>query len=385
MTTVAHLMEVYLGATETFIHDALVSFRTIRPVVIAGALENLERFPLPSGTALHLSPPRRGSLAWAGSAIRRRLRGGAPHLEGIVRRERAAILHAHFGPAGAAAVALKHVTGLPLVTSFYGYDASIRHVLDEMAQGYRALFAAGDLFLAEGSAMKSRLERLGCPASRIRIQRIGIDPARYRFSPRSAPDGGPVRLLACGRLVPKKGHATTLAALAQARRDGASLSLTILGDGPERPALERRIRELGLDREVTLLGATPRSEFLLELERAHIYIQASLTAPDGDSEGGAPTTLLEAQACGLPVLSTRHADIPEVVVEGESALLSDEGDASGLAANLASLAADPGRWAAMGRAGRAHVERHHDARELAARLEGLYGTLAGARARLAGP
>jgi len=113
-----------------------------------------------------------------------------------------------------------------------------------------------------------------------------------------------------------------------------------------------------------------------EMEQAHIYVQPSRTAPDGDSEGGAPTALLEAQASGLPVVATRHADIPYVVREHDTALLSGEGDAAGLAANIVTLARDPSRWGPMGRAGRAFVEQHHDIGRLAKDLEVFYATLA---------
>jgi colanic acid/amylovoran biosynthesis glycosyltransferase len=285
-------------------------------------------------------------------------------------------MHAHFGPAACSLLETRRRTRLPLVTSFYGYDASMADVVEEFRDRYRRLFDIGDAFLAEGPVMKRRLEALGCPSSKLRIQRIAIDPMRYRFRVREDPGGGPVELLQCGRMVPKKGYGLTLRALAEARRHDRRLRLRVIGDGPGRPRIEADIRDLGLTGSVELLGWQPREVFIEELDRAHIYIQPSVTAPDGDTEGGAPTTLLEAQACGLPVVTTRHADIPEIVREGDSALLSDEGDIGGLAANISLLASDSRRWATMGRAGRAHVEARHDVRSLATDLEILYATLA---------
>jgi colanic acid/amylovoran/stewartan biosynthesis glycosyltransferase WcaL/AmsK/CpsK len=176
--------------------------------------------------------------------------------------------------------------------------------------------------------------------------------------------------------VPKKGYPLALRALAEARRHDRRLRLRILGEGPLREEVERLVQELGLSDAVTLLGERPREAFLDELDRAHLYLQPSVTAPDGDSEGGAPTTLLEAQACGLPVITTRHADIPGIVREGDSALLSDEGDVGSLAANISLAASSSDRWGSMGRAGRAHVETRHDVRRLATELEILYATLA---------
>jgi len=373
---VAHIVETWLGLTETFIHEYVAAFRRVRPVVIARRIENRDRFPLPAGASLHVSPPRRGTPAWARAAWSRRLRGGDPHLQSILRSERVRLMHAHFGPTACRLFEVRRVTGIPLVTSFYGYDASMSEVVREFADRYRRLFDIGDAFLVEGPAMKARLESIGCPSSKLRIQRIAVDPMRYRFRAREGTGNGPVTLLMCGRMVPKKGYPIALEALAESRRHDRRLRLRIVGDGPERGAVESLVGDLGLADAVTLLGARPRSELYDEMDRADLYLQPSLTAPDGDSEGGAPTTLLEAQACGLPILTTRHADIPAIVREGDTALLSDEADIGGLAANISLLAGAPERWASMGRAGRAFVEERHDVRRLATDLEILYATLA---------
>jgi colanic acid/amylovoran biosynthesis glycosyltransferase len=237
----------------------------------------------------------------------------------------------------------------------------------------------GDAFLVEGGAMRRSLEAIGCPASRIRIQRIAVDPSRYRFGERSDPGTGDLVILQCGRMVPKKGFPSTVAAFARIRDRHPRARLRLIGDGPERTAVESAVRDLGLTGVVTLVGALTRAEFLQEMERAHIYVQPSRRADDGDSEGGAPTALLEAQACGLPVLSTRHADIPEIVSPDRSALLVPEGDDDALAQGMIDLLARPERWPAMGRAGRGHVEEHHDVHRRAAELEILYARLAETR------
>ena len=373
---VAQVMDCYLSLTETFIHEYLAAFRRVRPVVIASRFENLETYPLPSSASFHRSPPRRGSAAWAKNAVLRRLGDRDAHIEGILAKESVRLIHAHFGPIACRLMDVRRRTGLPLVTSFYGYDASMTSVITEFGDAYRRLFDVGDLFLVEGPAMREKLERLGCPTSKLKIQRIAIDPMRYRFREREYPGGGPVRLLQCGRMVAKKGYPDALRALAAARRDDPRLQLRIIGDGPERPSLESLVTQLGLGDAVVMLGAQPREVFLDEMDRAHLFLAPSRTAPDGDSEGGAPTTLLEAQACGLPILATRHADIPRIVKENDSALLCDEQDAGALGANIALLAANPSRWPSMGRAGRAHVEAEHDIRKLVTQMEILYATAA---------
>jgi len=371
------IVDSYLPLTETFIYDTLVSLRSFHPSIVAREIQNLDSFPLPPTASLTRSHiPRRWTMHWMREVVARSFGVGKPILDHILDQEAVALIHAHFGPVGSEMVAVKERTGLPLVTSFYGYDASRAEILTHFRDRYRKLFDAGDLFLVEGPAMKSRLAALGCPGSKIVVQRIGIDPARYRFRERMGPGGHMITLLQCGRMVPKKGYACTLGALAIARRQDRRLRLRIIGDGPERPAIEEAIRALHLVDAVTLLGSLPRDAFIEELSAADLFIQPSQTAPDGDSEGGAPTTLLEAQAMGVPILSTWHADIPEVVRHGESALLSAEGDIEALADNLTELAKRPQIWRGMGRAGRAWIEQAHGSTVLGEALERHYERLA---------
>ena len=114
-----------------------------------------------------------------------------------------------------------------------------------------------------------------------------------------------------------------------------------------------------------------------EMDAADIFIHPSVTAANGDSEGGAPTTILEAQVCGLPVVSTTHADIPSIVVPGESAMLAPERDVVTLGNYLCTLLSEPERWAEMGMLGRSFVERYHNVATEIGPLEERYYTLAG--------
>jgi colanic acid/amylovoran biosynthesis glycosyltransferase len=191
--------------------------------------------------------------------------------------------------------------------------------------------------------------------------------------------GRPARLLFCGRLTEKKGLLDALEAVAAVRARHPQVEFRILGDGEERPRAERLIMSLGLRDCVRLLGLQPYEIVQRELAAADILLAPSRTASDGDSEGGAPTILLEAQAAGLPVVATTHADIPYVVVAGKSGLLAPEGDPAALAECLRSLLETPERWAEMGRAGRRHVEQEHDVRTTAAGLEETYFALMSGR------
>lgn len=366
---VAHFHTEFLGRSETFIYRILLAFERVRPVVFTRRLRYREEFPF---APIVLYPPARVSLWGLLDRVGRRFFRREPFLTRQFRRHAVCLLHAHFGPMGWELLRVADATGLPLVTTFYGYDMSMLPAHGDWTERYRSLLASGTLFLVEGPHMRAALIRLGCPAEKVRVQRIGIDLALIPFRPRDPAVGRPARLLFCGRFTEKKGLTDALEAVAAVRAHHPQIEFRVIGDGEERPGVERLIASLGLTGCVRLLGLQPYEVLRRELEAADILLAPSRTASDGDSEGGAPTILLEAQASGLPVVATTHADIPYVVVAGKSGLLAPEGDPSALAECLKSLLETPDRWAEMGRAGRRHVEQNHDVRTAAAGLEETY-------------
>ncbi|MCZ6677029.1 MAG: glycosyltransferase, partial [Candidatus Poribacteria bacterium] len=170
----------------------------------------------------------------------------------------------------------------------------------------------------------------------------------------------PVHLLFSARFVEKKGLMDALEAVLMTRATHKNFAFKIIGSGPLEAEATRFIAENDMKDYVSLLGFLPYEDYLREMRSADIFLQSSKTARNGDSEGGAPTTILEAQATGKPVIATRHADIPNIVVENKSALLSDEGDRDGLSNNIISLLNRQDEWVAMGAAGRAFVEKYHN-------------------------
>jgi colanic acid/amylovoran biosynthesis glycosyltransferase len=269
------------------------------------------------------------------------------------------VIHAHFGPAGCEVLPYARRLGVPLLTSFYGYDASSLPRLPGWADRLRRLFDEGTGFLVEGPAMARRLEATGCPAEKIHLLPITIDPDRYTSRPRYRDRSQPLRLLFVGRFVPKKGLPVLLHSLALARNAIGSFDLRVIGGGPGEEEARRLTSDLGLEPSVQFLGYQPRAEVLREMDQAHVLAAPSQTAPDGDTEGGAPTILLEAQASGLPVLTTDHADIPFVVSPSYRPYLAIEGSATSMADRLVALCADASRWSALAEEARAHVAVQH--------------------------
>jgi colanic acid/amylovoran biosynthesis glycosyltransferase len=286
------------------------------------------------------------------------------------------VCHAHKGFRALVTRDLTRALGRPLLVNFYGSDVSQKEFLRRAMPGYREIFRTSRFLLVEGPAMRARLLSLGAPGDKIRIQRIAIDPRDYPFREREWDGGRAVRFLFIGRMVDKKGLDVGLRALAAS---GAKYPwrLTVIGDGPRRREMEALALSLGLRDRVDFVGYRTLEEMRAALAGHDVLLQPSRVAPDGDGEGGAPTVLLEAQACGLPILSTRHDDIPYVTVEGKSAWLAPQGDVAALAELLARVGECADQWGAMGRAGRAKIEADHDIdREIAA-LERLYAEAAG--------
>lgn len=377
----AQIHDCFLERSETFIYHMVAHFDRFQPVFIAREYRNLEQFPIPAGIRFSLARPA-GSWDWLRQGVGRRILGRELLAEGFLKKRNARLLHAHFGHNGAWALRLKSPLGLPLVTTFYGYDMSQALALDPRRNRYQELFAAGDLFLVEGPFMRRRLAQLGCREEKIAIQRIAIPLSRFAFKPRLPKRTGeaPV-LLFSGRFVEKKGLLPALQAVSEVHRVRPNFEFRIIGDGPLRLEVEQCIQEQGMAGYVRLLGFLNYNEYIEQMKNADLFLQPSRTAADGDSEGGAPTTLLEAQALGLPVASTTHADIPHVVLPGESALLSPEQDVDALAANIERLLADPHSWSRMGAAGRRFVEDHHDVSREIPRLESRYAELIANHAR----
>jgi glycosyltransferase involved in cell wall biosynthesis len=179
----------------------------------------------------------------------------------------------------------------------------------------------------------------------------------------------PVRILSVGRAVAKKGYDDLLEALADLPPTLA-WRFDHVGGGPLREALQAKAAELGIAQCITWHGAQPRDRVIAHLREADLFVLASKTAGDGDRDG-LPNVLLEAQAMGLPVVSTDQAGIPELVRSGENGILVPPGSPVALAEAIASLARDPARRAAMGKSGRTRIETAFAAEAGLDRIEAL--------------
>lgn len=277
-------------------------------------------------------------------------------------------VHAHFGPIGNGFRFLADRTDAPFVVSFYGYD--VKEALGRHPRRYGPLFDAADAVTVLSEDMREKIEDAGCPPSKTTKVPLCVDTSTFAFSERTGGADDRIELVSVARLVEKKGLAYAVDAVARLA-DEYDVRYRIAGDGDLRSDLEERIRARGLDGQVELLGWVEQAAVSDLLAAGDVFLLPSVTARSGDEEG-TPTVLLEAQARGLPVVSTYHSGIPEIVADGRSGLLAPERDADALARKLRTLFDHPELWGEMGRNGRQYVEEVHAVDTVTERLERLY-------------
>ena len=285
------------------------------------------------------------------------------------------IIHCQFGTLGPVALMLRQAGIIQgkIVTTFRGIDIS-RHVREQGIHVYDRLFAEGDFFLANCEFFQNRALALGCSPQKILVHGSGIDCHKFTYKPRFFPEDGRVKIATIGRLVEKKGIEYAIRAIAKIAKIHPNIEFNIMGDGPLKEHFQQLITELKLTNIVKLLGWKEQPEIIEILNNSHIFIAPSVTASDGNQD--APVnTLKEAMAMGLPVISTFHGGIPELVEDGVSGFLVPERDSDVIADKLNYLISHPQVWQSMGTAGRIRVEEKYDMNKLNDELVAIYEKL----------
>lgn len=349
----------FLPYSQTFVWDELRSHRRYEVEVFAWRRANVEMFP----AAVHVARPWY-PLTRRDGDFDRRLRHGAFGL-----------IHAHFGWAGALACGFAARHRLPLVVSFHGLDVALlagrgRGPLRVWPYTFRAdqMLAGMTLGLCASAELLELLVARGVARQRLREHRLGVDLERFRPERRD-PQG--LRIAMVGRLVEKKGFADGLRAFALLPRHCPQATLDIAGSGPLESSLRRLASKLGVEQRVRFLGSVSHPEIAALLARADVLLAPSRIARDGDRDSGL-LSAKEAGACGCVTVATRHGGLPDIVDDGVTGFLVDEGDIDGIARWLTELAVAPIRRSAMGAAARDKMTREYGLDSSVARLERFY-------------
>ncbi len=220
---------------------------------------------------------------------------------------------AHFGPAGVTAAKLRELGVIrgKIATIFHGIDISSREVLNHYTPEYQQLFRRGDLMLPISDLWAGRLQKMGCPREKIAVSRMGVDMTCFSPRPVKAPTT-PLEIISVARLTQKKGLHVAIEACRRLKEQGVAFRYRILGIGPWYERLLTLIQQYQLEDVIEMPGFKPSHEVKAMLDDADVFLLPSVTGADGDMEG-IPVALMEAMAVGIPVVSTLHSGIPELV------------------------------------------------------------------------
>lgn len=382
MTThVLHNTPVWLPQTQIWMYNQV---RYLPPHIEAhvscGSTENLDQFTVPN---IHYFADQPVWKQYWDKGIRTlRLRRHLAFPVEVARRHRIDILHSHFGHEGWRDMEIARRAGLKHVVTFYGLDVNyLPRNQPVWLTRYEHLFRHVDAVLCEGPHMARCIQALGCPEEKVVVQRLGIAIDDIPFAPLAWRPGDPLKVLIAASFREKKGIPMALEALARLRAR-IPVEITVIGDAGAEPrahAEKAKILDVigrhNLTDAVRMMGYQPHSRMLEEARRHHIFLSPSITASDGDTEGGAPVSLIDMSASGMMVVGSTHCDIPEVVVDGKTGLLAQEGDLDGLVDRLEWAVGHWQDWETIRKAARKHVEGQFDAQIQAEKLAGIYQAL----------
>lgn len=281
------------------------------------------------------------------------------------------IVHCHFGTVGLELLFLKEVFGnkIKYITTFHGFDIS-RLIVERGEHVYNPLFEIGDIFLPISKLWMNKLIGLGCPKEKIIVQHMGVDTEKIEVKEKFS-DIGEINILTTARLVEKKGLEYSISAVARLGKKYPLIKYKIIGDGFLKETLCKLIASVGGENYIELVGPLESNVVMNYVYNSDIFILPSVTAANGDQEG-IPVSLMEAMAAGLPVISTFHSGIPELVKDGESGFLVPERDVGALAEKLEYLVSHPEIWSKMGKTGRRFIEENFDIKKLNNQLAKIY-------------
>jgi colanic acid/amylovoran biosynthesis glycosyltransferase len=364
-----HRTDTFVGRTMNWLYDHLRFLANPTPVVLCDRFENREEFPEVEAVARD----REGLYG----RILRKLSGNrfAPDLRWI-RSHRPALIHSHFGYVAAGDFDLQRSLSVPWFVGFYGADIFMLPRSQEWVEIYGRLFEHITGALALGPYMERALIELGCPPDKVRVHPLGVDVSGIPFVTRHREAADTLRVLFAGTFREKKGLIYAIEACALARRAGVRLEFHVVGDAfdtAEKERMERATQQHGLTDDI-VFHSWVSFERLLELAlTSHVFVAPSVTADDGDSEG-TPFVIQQMMATGIPVISTRHSDIPFLFGDSAS-LLVTERNAAEIASQLQGYYEEPERIVTIGTQLSEQVRSHFDVRARARSLTEIYDSL----------
>lgn len=263
------------------------------------------------------------------------------------------LVFAEYGGTGERLLPICKELGIPLIVHFHGYDASRKDQL-EIHDNYAGIFSYAKFIICVSRKMERDLLNLGCPENKLVYNVYGPHPDFLQLNPQFTKP----QFIAIGRFVNKKAPYYLILSFFEVLKEFPAAKLVIAGDGELWNMCKNLVDFYEIRDHVELPGIISPGSFQNYLEESLAFVQHSITAEDGDSEG-TPVSILEASAGGLPVLATKHAGIPDVVKDGETGLLVEEHDVMGMAENMKMMLRDNNLSRKLGEKGKEHIRKYY--------------------------
>lgn len=373
----------WIESTQTWLYNQVRFLpETVESHVVCPMTQNLDRFGVAN---LHAEADQHRLRRVVDSLSRQlRLRRHTSLLERVARESGepggAKVLHSHFGPTGWESLRVTRKLGLKHVVTFYGLDVNFLPRVG-WKNRYQELFEQVDGVLCEGPHMARCISDLGCSPEKVHVHHLGIDVDSITFAPKAWSGDEPLRILIAASFREKKGIPYALEAISRLRRD-VDCEVTIIGDASdsnssrsEKQRILETIDRLELRSCLRMLGFQSYQRLMEEAKHHHVFCSPSVTASNGDTEGGAPVSLLDMKASGLMIVGTNHCDIPEIVRDDETGWLADERDIEGLENCFRRMIDQHQQWNKIARRGRDDIEARFNARVQGERLASIYSNL----------
>lgn len=261
------------------------------------------------------------------------------------------VLFFEYGTTAAQFIDVIKKSKLPLIIHFHGYDASAFATIKEFEKQYAEMFDYATYVIAVSEIMHQKLLALGCPKEKIVKNIYGPNDLFFDLDPTFSKP----QFLSVGRFTGKKAPYYTLLAFSEVLKEFPEATLVMCGDGNLVETCENICRYYQIENSVTFAGVITPEDFKNYLKESLAFVQHSITAKNGDMEG-TPLAVLESSAAGLPVIASRHAGIPEVIIDGETGLLFEEHDVKRMIENMKSVLKDKQLAKDLGAKGRSNIK-----------------------------
>jgi glycosyltransferase involved in cell wall biosynthesis len=260
------------------------------------------------------------------------------------------IVLAEYGDTAQKALKICKHLKLPLIVHFHGYDASVSEVIKNN-YNYKEVFETASFVVVVSKKMYRDFSKLGCPEQKLIYNVYGPNDEFLTVQPNFSKQ----QFIAIGRFVDKKAPYYLILSFLKVIEKFPEAKLIMAGDGQLLDTCKNLVRYFKLEANINFVGVISPKKYREYLEESLAFVQHSVTAENGDSEG-TPVGILEANGAGLPVISTRHAGIPDVIIHGKTGLLVEEHDVDGMAENMIKLLENPEIAKEMGAKGKINIE-----------------------------